>query len=1073
MRKYIFVFLLFILFVFSGCGENESPLPIDNPNKEIEIIESIDIDEIVEYIFGGIDCDNVTSDIDLPNEYKGQEITYCIGNDSLIDYNGKINRGFEDAFVEIIVKSKEQEETVKLHIPSYPTIELSDISKTNGYFRIQGVINYIYKNAIYIFDENYETFSFLYDDSMSLSIGDDITIRLKKDLEINVISVDINSSNNPIYSFEVNDLIKANELMNLKLDLKNLYVVAVKDNGNIMVENSGIIKEICIDGNAEKLKTVLNTLSSIKPGYNISLYNVFYSDVIYLYQESNISFVLPEKIMLSDLDLYDKYFQVIGMVIASYDDFILIQDRETIIVSYSDSFNLDIGDVCIFYAKKVLNDGFYYLDVLSYEFSNEIVEIKKINNNSYLNYELFNKTDEIHDLYLDKTVAVGNVSNDYYIIDGVNDYLINIKYSLFNKELLSYYEGQISKIEGYIIGYNNGVIDFFLTDFVPIESEDIAPYYIEIIDYNNNINIGSLNYIEFLTFPEKNSNVFSFVSEDESVIIADGFGTYRGISFGKTKIDVFCYDVFMFSLEEEIEVSFKDCDYVLQWLLGYSSLYKPLGYEMNLVFKHENFNIEVAVDNDILKYDDGVLRFVGVGKTNVSIVLDNKYELLLPVESVKYINNSELSQYNFVYDTISVSPKIIYGDFTPYEVSKLLYDNFVIKGEPIIIYPKTEGFFGSDQSILQQYRDVVSSFSFAFPFYASVFVNSEEILCKIHDNDYISKTDFNNHDEFLDVSEKARKTINDQKGEHNNIRSELTRDYYLNHSKKRSVDFNDFPIYSCNNGEISVYSSAELYSVVTSGWLPIFQLENTQAEFIFESAKNVLRDIIFDDMSDYQKVIAIYEWLFENVDYDYDAFYVLDDDYNNKTSSFSGTAHQYSEGVFLKNRAVCAGIARTFALMCRIEGIKAFYASGFPEDGVGHAWNYVLINNNLYLVDPTWGDNSYYYCFNDGPHDFGHKVYIRDYDCIKTYLSNDFLFVYSIDKCYGSEYDYIIDSDSELLFIKEKIRLFDFDHRKGMYLYDVRDYRGSDTDKYRNILPYIFDNQEIGYGNRRIYVDDK
>ena len=61
-------------------------------------------------------------------------------------------------------------------------------------------------------------------------------------------------------------------------------------------------------------------------------------------------------------------------------------------------------------------------------------------------------------------------------------------------------------------------------------------------------------------------------------------------------------------------------------------------------------------------------------------------------------------------------------------------------------------------------------------------------------------------------------------------------------------------------------------------------------------------------MSDYQKVIAIYEWLFENVDYDYDAFYVLDDDYNNKTSSFSGTAHQYSEGVFLKNRAVCAGI---------------------------------------------------------------------------------------------------------------------------------------------------------------------
>ena len=53
--------------------------------------------------------------------------------------------------------------------------------------------------------------------------------------------------------------------------------------------------------------------------------------------------------------------------------------------------------------------------------------------------------------------------------------------------------------------------------------------------------------------------------------------------------------------------------------------------------------------------------------------------------------------------------------------------------------------------------------------------------------------------------------------------------------------------------------------------------------------------------------------------------------------------------------AVCNGIAKTFVVLCGIEGITAVKVNG-TVSGDAHAWNKVLINEKWYIVDSTWSN---------------------------------------------------------------------------------------------------------------------
>ena len=69
-------------------------------------------------------------------------------------------------------------------------------------------------------------------------------------------------------------------------------------------------------------------------------------------------------------------------------------------------------------------------------------------------------------------------------------------------------------------------------------------------------------------------------------------------------------------------------------------------------------------------------------------------------------------------------------------------------------------------------------------------------------------------------------------------------------------------------------------------------------------------------------------------------------------------------GVFLHGGyVVCEGYAKAFKILCRKFGIDCVLVVG--DAGGGHMWNYVkLENNNWYLVDVTWDDQTYGTIYN-------------------------------------------------------------------------------------------------------------
>lgn len=167
---------------------------------------------------------------------------------------------------------------------------------------------------------------------------------------------------------------------------------------------------------------------------------------------------------------------------------------------------------------------------------------------------------------------------------------------------------------------------------------------------------------------------------------------------------------------------------------------------------------------------------------------------------------------------------------------------------------------------------------------------------------------------------------------------------------------------------VKVSNSNELYRAVSCGQKPIFADDKSGIALkkLYDEARDVLTTYVSDDMSDYEKVAVIYDWIVNVVDYDYAAAQLQGDD----TSKYNAF---YLEGVFNDHRAVCDGKSKAFALLCGMEGIKAVRIVGYanknlktltPDEQLacGHAWNKVLIDadndgvKEWYVVDTTWGD---------------------------------------------------------------------------------------------------------------------
>ena len=232
----------------------------------------------------------------------------------------------------------------------------------------------------------------------------------------------------------------------------------------------------------------------------------------------------------------------------------------------------------------------------------------------------------------------------------------------------------------------------------------------------------------------------------------------------------------------------------------------------------------------------------------------------------------------------------------------------------------------------------------------------------------------------------------------------LIRDH-LDGEATRSEDFDDFAINKNNAGEMAVYNSEALWWALEHNYLPVFPAKNTKAEAFYNEAKRILRQIINDDMTDYEKTLAIFEYLVDRVEYDYDA--LEDDDPNNVC--------YFLEGVFEYNRAVCDGKSKAFVLLCRIEGIECLrdYGDSYTG-GAGHAWNYVKINGTWYMVDTTAGDGGM--IFGEGSNVCAEVVDYRYFLCeVDTYRMG-----YETSYSYSGIWDHVLKNNNNKASLANK-----------------------------------------------------
>jgi len=119
---------------------------------------------------------------------------------------------------------------------------------------------------------------------------------------------------------------------------------------------------------------------------------------------------------------------------------------------------------------------------------------------------------------------------------------------------------------------------------------------------------------------------------------------------------------------------------------------------------------------------------------------------------------------------------------------------------------------------------------------------------------------------------------------------------------------------------------------------------------ILDAAKDVIASEISDDMSDYEKELAIHDFITGWSRFDYSVFG------RSAADGFTdGSDTPY--GVLIDQSAMCHGYSSTFQLFMDMLDIECITVFGIPSsNGLEHSWNMVKLDGEWYCVDCAWDD---------------------------------------------------------------------------------------------------------------------
>ena len=148
---------------------------------------------------------------------------------------------------------------------------------------------------------------------------------------------------------------------------------------------------------------------------------------------------------------------------------------------------------------------------------------------------------------------------------------------------------------------------------------------------------------------------------------------------------------------------------------------------------------------------------------------------------------------------------------------------------------------------------------------------------------------------------------------------------------------------------------------------------------ILDAVYMVLNDVVREDMSDYEKELAVHDWMVYNAEYDTNILTQLPD-----FEEDPDNANPY--GFLVHRKGICKGYTSSFQLFMDILGIECISVMGEgsgTHDGEWeeHAWNLVRLDGEWYVVDCTWDDPLSYYEVSDAGH---HKYFNVTSDFLRS-----------------------------------------------------------------------------------------
>ena len=182
-------------------------------------------------------------------------------------------------------------------------------------------------------------------------------------------------------------------------------------------------------------------------------------------------------------------------------------------------------------------------------------------------------------------------------------------------------------------------------------------------------------------------------------------------------------------------------------------------------------------------------------------------------------------------------------------------------------------------------------------------------------------------------------------------------DFYIkNISQDELSGIND---YICSlNGNVSQYSVLEIsrhgmkvrffyeisdnyyvYQKYTNG--TGITSDRPAAMKLYDKINEIIPRVIKSDMTDYEKELAIHDYIVTNCEYGYV-------DYSN---DYAYRAY----GALVQGKAVCNGYAEAMALLLNCVGVENEIMTGWASSEL-HAWNRVRLDGKWYQVDSTWDD---------------------------------------------------------------------------------------------------------------------